>query len=103
MGSLVSSSASLSKGYDRNCSYLGAIGSQAVIPEIEKLSKEELKELQTDQLAFKVFSRQLNVSMLSSMDESTEKLKEEILSSIETNDKLTHELVEKKEIFQLKL
>merc|ERR1711997_700640 len=82
---------------------LKSVGSQPVIPEIEKLSKEELKELQTDQLAFKVFSRQLNVSMLSSMDESTEKLKEEILSSIETNDKLTHELVEKKEIFQLKL
>merc|ERR1711997_630786 len=82
---------------------LKSVGSQPVIPEIEKLSKEELKELQTDQLAFKVFSRQLNVTMLSSMDESTAKLKEEILSLVETNEKLTNELVEKKEIFQLKL
>jgi len=91
-------------GYDRNASYLGAIGGHAVtIPEIEKLSKEELKALQTDQLAFKVFSRQLNVTMLSSMEDTSEKLNKEIMTLVQSNAKLANELDEKKDNFQTKL
>ena len=100
---LVSSSAGLSKGYDGNCSYLGAKGGLAVIPEIEKLSKEELKALLTDQLAFTVFSRQLNVTMLSSMEEGSEKLKKEIMSLVQNNAKLANELDKKKDNFQTRL
>lgn len=99
----VSTSSGSTKGYDRNCSYLGAIGGHAVIPEIQKLSQEELKTLQTDQLAFKVFSRQLNVTMLSSMEENSGKLKKEIMSLVQTNAKLASELDGKKDSFQSKL
>jgi ESCRT-I complex subunit VPS37 len=78
-------------------------GGQPLIPEITKLSEEELKELQTDKLAFKVFCSQFNVTMLSSMDENYAKLKEEIMSIIETSAEFSKELCEKKESFQLKL
>ena len=78
-------------------------GGQPLIPEITKLSEEELKELQTDPLAFKVFCSQFNVTMLSSMDENYAKLKEEIMSIIETSAEFSKELCEKKESFQLKL
>lgn len=105
----VSTSTGHTKGYDQNCSQIGVtvgrvpIGGHAVIPEIAKLSEEELKTLQTDQLAFNVFSRQLNVTALSSMEDHSENVKKEIMSFVETNAKLANELNEKKDDYQSKL
>jgi len=75
---------------------------QKTFTEIKELSKEQLKEILDDPVAFSIFYETLDTSVLSSMEQTAVILNDSIKELIATNHELSNKLQEKQKSFLTK-